>query len=166
MERWKPPRPRASACRGDRTPRRRARLRLVVGTRGVRQRAAPVGGVRLRPRLPWWLHLIWPASLLFCGMAGGMAERFKAHAWKACVREQRTVGSNPTPSANSPCQHAENGQVFSYRFRLSHLLFHHPPPEGGGQRRTAAVAVPLRAAPDGHHHGQQQPGAPLWHARP
>ncbi len=28
-----------------------------------------------------------------------MSERFKEHAWKACVR-QRTVGSNPTLSAN------------------------------------------------------------------
>jgi hypothetical protein len=27
-----------------------------------------------------------------------VAEWFKAHAWKVCVRQKRTVGSNPTPS--------------------------------------------------------------------
>ena len=31
---------------------------------------------------------------------GGMAEWLKAHAWKACGRRKRPVGSNPTPSAN------------------------------------------------------------------
>ncbi len=30
---------------------------------------------------------------------GGMAERSKAHAWKVCIRQNRIVGSNPTPSA-------------------------------------------------------------------
>src|SRR5262252_10992173 len=30
---------------------------------------------------------------------GEMAEWLKAHAWKACVRQHRTVGSNPTLSA-------------------------------------------------------------------
>ena len=29
---------------------------------------------------------------------GWMAEWFKAHAWKACVRQKRTVSSNLTPS--------------------------------------------------------------------
>ena len=29
---------------------------------------------------------------------GRVAEWFKAHAWKVCVRQKRTVGSNPTPS--------------------------------------------------------------------
>ena len=29
---------------------------------------------------------------------GGVSERPKEHAWKACVREKRTVGSNPTSS--------------------------------------------------------------------
>jgi hypothetical protein len=36
--------------------------------------------------------------------SGGMAEWFKAHAWKACVRQKRTVGSNPTPSAILPAR--------------------------------------------------------------
>ena len=34
-------------------------------------------------------------AVVFCG---GVAEWFKAPAWKACVR-QRTVGSNPIPSS-------------------------------------------------------------------
>jgi hypothetical protein len=29
---------------------------------------------------------------------GWVAEWFKAHAWKACLRQKRNVGSNPTPS--------------------------------------------------------------------
>ena len=32
--------------------------------------------------------------------AGGMAEWSKAHAWKVCIRQNRIVGSNPTPSAS------------------------------------------------------------------
>ena len=35
---------------------------------------------------------------------GGMAEWLKAHAWKACIRQKRIVGSNPTPSANCAVQ--------------------------------------------------------------
>jgi hypothetical protein len=31
-------------------------------------------------------------------LLGRVAEWFKAHAWKVCVRQKRTVGSNPTPS--------------------------------------------------------------------
>jgi hypothetical protein len=31
---------------------------------------------------------------------GRVAEWFKAHAWKVCVRQKRTVGSNPTPSVS------------------------------------------------------------------
>ena len=40
-------------------------------------------------------------------VSGWMAEWFKAHAWKACVRQKRTVSSNLTPSvsANTPCSH-------------------------------------------------------------
>ncbi len=30
---------------------------------------------------------------------GEMAERSKAHAWSACMRQPRIVGSNPTLSA-------------------------------------------------------------------
>ena len=33
---------------------------------------------------------------------GEVAERPKAHAWKACIR-QRIVGSNPTLSARESC---------------------------------------------------------------
>jgi hypothetical protein len=31
-------------------------------------------------------------------LSGWVAEWFKAHAWKACLRQKRNVGSNPTPS--------------------------------------------------------------------
>ena len=31
--------------------------------------------------------------------SGEMAERLKVHAWKACVRDERTAGSNPALSA-------------------------------------------------------------------
>ncbi len=41
-----------------------------------------------------WFH----RSDQFFDPYGGMAERFKAHAWKACWR-QRLGGSNPPPSA-------------------------------------------------------------------
>ena len=34
---------------------------------------------------------------------GWVAEWFKAQAWKACVRQNRTVGSNPTPSVLHDC---------------------------------------------------------------
>ena len=30
-----------------------------------------------------------------------MSERLKEHDWKSCVRDERTVGSNPTLSAKS-----------------------------------------------------------------
>ena len=39
--------------------------------------------------------------LLQSAPRGGMAERLKAHAWSACIRQKRIVGSNPTPSANT-----------------------------------------------------------------
>ncbi len=29
---------------------------------------------------------------------GGVSERPKEHAWKACMRDKRIVGSNPTSS--------------------------------------------------------------------
>ncbi len=32
--------------------------------------------------------------------SGWVAERYKAHAWKVCIRLKRIVGSNTTPSAS------------------------------------------------------------------
>ncbi len=32
-----------------------------------------------------------------------MVERFKAHAWKACVPQKGTEGSNPSPTAWKIC---------------------------------------------------------------
>lgn len=37
----------------------------------------------------------WPTLFYLCG---GVSERPIEHAWKACVRLSRTVGSNPTSS--------------------------------------------------------------------
>ncbi len=30
--------------------------------------------------------------------SGGVSERLKEHVWKACMRDERIVGSNPTSS--------------------------------------------------------------------
>ena len=46
--------------------------------------------VRIPPSPPFELHAI--------AGNGGVTEWTKVHDWKSCVR-QRTVGSNPTPSA-------------------------------------------------------------------
>ena len=34
----------------------------------------------------------------WCSDPGWVAEWFKAHAWKACLRQKRNEGSNPSPS--------------------------------------------------------------------
>ncbi len=38
-------------------------------------------------------------QFIFVHCLGEMTERPKVHAWKACVRHQRTEGSNPSLSA-------------------------------------------------------------------
>src|SRR5207302_4170578 len=52
----------------------------------------PRGRVRCAPA-----RVLSPAEKV--GVSGEVAERPKAHAWKACIRK-RIVGSNPTLSAN------------------------------------------------------------------
>ena len=47
-------------------------------------------------RVPSFFFAIRTAH--FALVIGWVAEWFKAHAWKVCVRQKRTVGSNPTPS--------------------------------------------------------------------
>ena len=47
-----------------------------------------------------------------------MAEWFKAHAWRACGRQPRLGGSNPTLSA---CSGAKMGAVFSVGAWLSQV---------------------------------------------
>lgn len=42
---------------------------------------------------------------------GSVAEWFKAHAWKACVRFSRTGGSNPLASATK-CKRGPGGAFF------------------------------------------------------
>jgi hypothetical protein len=44
---------------------------------------------------------------------GWVAEWFKAHAWKVCVRQKRTVGSNPTPSVDAATSYRRCGVVLS-----------------------------------------------------
>src|SRR5690242_11928981 len=52
-----------------------------------------------------------------------MAEWLKAHAWKACVRQNRTVGSNPTLSAIGPIQVPSLASAGSANFGLSRRHF-------------------------------------------
>ena len=43
--------------------------------------------------------LVNPDHHAIISMQGEVAERPKAHAWRACDRHKRSVGSNPTLSA-------------------------------------------------------------------
>ena len=45
---------------------------------------------------------------------GEVSERFKEHAWKVCVRQKRTEGSNPSLSAS---QSAANGPFSNWRIK-------------------------------------------------
>jgi hypothetical protein len=40
---------------------------------------------------------------------GWVAEWFKAHAWKACLRQKRNEGSNPSPSVDPTWRYALGG---------------------------------------------------------
>ena len=53
---------------------------------------------------------------------GGVAERSKAHAWRACIRVSRIVGSNPTPSATILIGH-ETLDLYGFH-GLSFALYH------------------------------------------
>ncbi len=55
------------------------------------------------------------AAQLACVVPGWVAEWFKAHAWKVCVRQNRTVGSNPTPSVERPMTFSVGLSCFSER---------------------------------------------------
>ena len=45
-------------------------------------------------------HSLRPTQLgIMDFVAGGVRERLNRHAWRACVLQKGTVGSNPTPSA-------------------------------------------------------------------
>src|SRR5207237_1248613 len=65
--------------------------RIAGRGRNARERR-PRGRVRRAPA-----RVLSPAKKV--GVSGEVAERPKAHAWKACIRK-RIVGSNPTLSAN------------------------------------------------------------------
>jgi hypothetical protein len=43
-------------------------------------------------------HPSQPAKLRPGNDSGQVAERLKAHAWKACIRQKRIEGSNPSLS--------------------------------------------------------------------
>ena len=60
--------------------------------------------------------------------AGGMAEWLKAHAWKACVRQKRTVGSNPTPSAMTRWQCFRTHKTLINRPSAGRVRIPLPPP--------------------------------------
>ena len=45
---------------------------------------------------------------------GEVSERFKEHAWKVCVRQKRTEGSNPSLSASQ----IEMGPMAPFLFDL------------------------------------------------
>ena len=42
---------------------------------------------------------LYPVQRMRCISSGEVSERFKEHAWKVCVRQNRTEGSNPSLSA-------------------------------------------------------------------
>jgi hypothetical protein len=44
------------------------------------------------------IFLFQPAKLRPGNDSGQVAERLKAHAWKACIRQKRIAGSNPALS--------------------------------------------------------------------
>lgn len=45
--------------------------------------------------------VFWLLASDFRSFNGGVAEWFKAHAWKVCIRQNRIGGSNPPSSANN-----------------------------------------------------------------
>lgn len=53
---------------------------------------------------------------------GEVAEWFKAHAWKVCVRQKRIGGSNPFLSAFLEINDNKNSQKTKYelKFKLAH----------------------------------------------
>src|SRR5262249_1269726 len=55
-------------------------------------------------------------------LLGGVSERLKEHAWKACVRYKRTVGSNPTPSANLHRIFTDFSAYSSVSFKFVHAI--------------------------------------------
>ena len=77
-------------------------------------------------------------------LRGEMAERLKAHAWKACV-PKGTVGSNPTLSAIQPAG-AEtsapgslpNGNSYGHSARLRGSVLANPNQRLAGRRRCQA----------------------------
>jgi hypothetical protein len=52
---------------------------------------------------------------------GEMAERSKAHAWKACIRDERIEGSNPSLSARNKKARL-SGPLRLWRREASQLL--------------------------------------------
>ena len=101
--------------------------------------------------------------------SGWVAEWFKAHAWRACGRHKRLVGSNPTPSVvipTPPLDLSRSGgavrierdrRLFSIRALHSRFFWHRAPPleclahrlliglHGAGQHRRGGFPPAERA---------------------
>src|SRR4051812_15459752 len=69
-------------------------------------------------------------------VSGQVAERLKAHAWKACIRQKRIAGSNPALSVHAPSQ--VGGPLFRRRRAPSRREL---------RRRTPGTSFPPRCPP-------------------
>ena len=78
-------------------------------------------------------------------VSGWMAEWFKAHAWKACVRQKRTVSSNLTPSVIRTPRASTHGAFCVPAARLLHED-RSDGLRGDGACRTIAACPPLLRA--------------------
>ena len=50
-----------------------------------------------------------PPPLLWCAPPGGVAEWFKAHAWKVCIRETVSRVRIPLPPPTTPANYSPAG---------------------------------------------------------
>ena len=80
-------------------------------------------------------------------LSGGMAERFKAHAWKACWG-QPLAGSNPAPSASLGYLHSENNTLGVDVGWFPHVLPHRSWPLGPFGRSVPPQLDQIALVPD------------------
>src|SRR4051794_21862968 len=142
--------------RGDRTPRRRPRLRLLARTRGVRQCAAPADGIRLGPRLrgvagrlscPGCRRARVASPLSRHGLAGGGADRSERRHTGTAADQGSDRGSPVRTPAHSVLRppgravrhHLPDVQRQRWRKPRSARRLQGPsarPASGGGRRRA------------------------------
>ena len=53
-----------------------------------------------------------PRASIFGAATGRVSEWSNEHDWKSCVRQKRTEGSNPSPSARKPIVHPYEQSAF------------------------------------------------------